>query len=296
MSARPQTTRHTTTDGGDGDRARAALVAIGLRMRRAGFFVRAWGTRAGHAVAGLLLPALLLGLWQIAVARAWVPEQILPAPARVAQSLTELWSAGELQQALGISLRRVAWSCAIGGGCGLLLGVAMGVSRRASAYLFPTFEVVSLFPVVGWIPLLIIFVGIDEPLKVSAISIAVVTPVAVSTRASIANVPRALLEVAAVHRFRLDQTILRVVLPAALPGIFNGLRQGVMQAWLALVFVELLASSEGIGYLMVWGRQLMQPDLVVVGMVVIGATGVLLDAALRWGETRLVRGPLRASR
>jgi len=67
----------------------------------------------------------------------------------------------------------------------------------------------------------------------------------------------------------------------------TGLRQGVMQAWLALVFVELLASSEGIGYLMVWGRQLMQMDLVVVGMVVIGAVGVALDAVLRCVESRL---------
>jgi sulfonate transport system permease protein len=83
------------------------------------------------------------------------------------------------------------------------------------------------------------------------------------------------------------QIIYRVVLPAASPSIFNGIRQGVMQAWLSLVFVELLASSEGIGYLMVWGRQLMQLDVVIVGMLLIGTVGVALDQFLRWIEFRM---------
>ena len=89
------------------------------------------------------------------------------------------------------------------------------------------------------------------------------------------------------YRFTLPQVVWRVVLPAAAPSLFTGLRQAVMQAWLSLVFVELLASSEGIGYLIVWGRQLSQPDLVVAGMVVIGGIGVLLDLALRTLESRL---------
>lgn len=241
------------------------------------------------AATGLLLPALLFVLWWTAAHRQWIPEQILPAPALVWQSLVELWESGELRSHLEISASRVAWSLLIGGGAGLLLGLSMGLSKTVKAYLFPTFDVVSQFPVLGWIPLLIIFVGIDEPLKISAISLAVVVPVAVNTLHGIANVPRTLFEVASVYRLRLPQVIFRVVLPAAGPSLFTALRQGVMQAWLTLVFVELLASSEGIGYLMVWGRQLMQMDLVVVGMVVIGAVGVAIELLLRSVEAHLSR-------
>ena len=79
----------------------------------------------------------------------------------------------------------------------------------------------------------------------------------------------------------------KLVVPAAAPSLFNGFRQAVMQAWLTLVFVELLASSEGIGYLMVWGRQLAQLDLVIVGMLLIGVIGVALDLALRGLEARI---------
>jgi sulfonate transport system permease protein len=77
------------------------------------------------------------------------------------------------------------------------------------------------------------------------------------------------------------------VLPDALPSLFSGFRQGIMQAWLALVFVELLASSDGIGYLMGYARLLMQLDLVFVGVIVIGIVGVTLDLTLRWLESRL---------
>ncbi|WP_338768873.1 ABC transporter permease [Massilia sp. METH4] len=242
---------------------------------------------AFNVAAGLILPLLLLGLWQYAVDQRWLAEQILPAPALVWQSLVELWDNGDLTSNLAISLSRLGWSLAIGGGAGFLLGIAMGISNTVKAYVYPSFQLVSQFPVIGWVPLLIIFAGIGEALKIAAISIAVVVPVAVNTYQGIRNIPRALLEVAAVHRFTFWQKVRRLVLPAASAGIFQGLRQGVMQAWLSLVFVELLASSEGIGYLMVWGRQLLQLDIVVVGMIVIGAVGIVLDRLLAWGEARL---------
>jgi sulfonate transport system permease protein len=253
-----------------------------------------WGSAASYLAnrtlglaTGLILPLVLLGLWQYAVNQHWLAEQILPAPALVWQSLVELWENGDLVANLSISLSRLGWSLAIGGGAGLLLGLAMGVSDTVKAYLYPGFQLVSQFPVIGWVPLLIIFAGIGEALKISAISIAVVVPVAVNTYKGIRNIPRAALEVAAVYRFTFWQKVRRLVIPAASGSIFNGLRQGVMQAWLSLVFVELLASSEGIGYLMVWGRQLLQLDIVVVGMLVIGAVGIVLDRLLAWCESRL---------
>lgn len=244
-------------------------------------------TRLSYGAVGLLLPLAVLGLWKYAVIHEWIAIQLLPPPELVWQSLRELWESGELSSNLAVSLGRIAWSVLIGSIVGWLLGFSMGLSRTARAYLYPSFEVFSQFPVVGWIPILIIFLGIDEGLKIAAISIAVVVPVTVATYKGILNIPRNLLEVAQVYRFSHTQVLLRVVLPAALPSLFSGFRQGIMQAWLALVFVELLASSEGLGYLMVWGRQLMQLDLVFVGVIVIGIVGVLLDLSLRWMESRL---------
>lgn len=236
---------------------------------------------------GSILPLFLFGLWWAAADRHWIAEQILPPPAFVWESLKDVLHSGELLGHIKISASRVAWSLLIGGSAGLLLGFGMGLSRTFKAYVFPTFDVLAQLPVLGWIPLLIIFVGIEEPLKVTAVSIAVVVPVALSTLHGIANIPRPLLEVGRVYQFDTLQLITRIVLPATAPSLFTGLRQGVMQAWLSVVFVELLSSSEGLGFLMAYSRSLSQIDMVIVAMLAIGAVGILIELTLRLIESRL---------
>ena len=236
---------------------------------------------------GSILPALLLALWWTAARRHWIAEQILPPPDFVWDSLKDVLQTGELWGHVKVSAARVGWSLLIGGSVGLVLGFGMALSRSFKAYVFPTFDVLAQLPVLGWIPLLIIFVGIEEPLKVTAVSIAVVVPVALSTRHGIANIPRNLLEVGRVYRFDAWQTITRIVLPAAAPSLFTGLRQGVMQAWLSVIFVELLSSSEGLGFLMAYSRSLSQIDMVIVAMAAIGAVGIVIELILRLIESRL---------
>lgn len=247
------------------------------------------GQGLGLTLVGLILPALIFVLWLTAVQRHWLPEQILPAPSLVWESLVEVVKSGELLGHVKASASRVAWSLLIGGSIGLLLGFAMGLSSSVRAYLFPTFDVISQFPVLGWIPLLIIFVGIDEGLKITAISLAVVVPIAVNALNGIRNIPSALLEVGKVYRLTPLQVIWRVVLPAAAPSLFTGLRQGVMQAWISLVFVELLVSDEGLGFLMAYSRSLAQIDMVIVAMLAIGLVGLLIELVLRLLERRLQR-------
>ena len=101
------------------------------------------------------------------------------------------------------------------------------------------------------------------------------------------NIPAALLEVGRVYRFSAWQTLTRIVLPATTPALFTGLRQGVMQAWLTTIFVELLSSSEGLGFFMSYSRSLSQIDMVIVSMFAIGVLGIVIELALRLIESRL---------
>jgi sulfonate transport system permease protein len=241
----------------------------------------------GTILLGSLLPAFIFGLWWLAADRHWIAEQILPSPAFVWESLNIVLDSGELQGHVLVSAKRVAWSLLIGGGAGLALGFGMGLSRRFKAYVFPTFDVLAQLPVLGWIPLLIIFVGIEEGLKVTAVSIAVTVPVALNTLSGIANIPKALLEVGRVYQFSAFQTLSRIVLPATVPSLFTGLRQGVMQAWLSVIFVELLSSSEGLGFFMAYSRSLSQIDMVIVAMLAIGVVGIAIELTLRLIESRL---------
>ncbi len=158
----------------------SSYVPDSLDLDKASWIAKV-SARAVAVISGLVLPLLLLALWQYAVSNRWLAEQMLPAPALVWQSLIELWENGDLTTNLAVSLSRFGWSLLIGGSAGFLLGLVMGVSRSAKAYVYPTFAVLAQFPVVGWVPLLIIFAGIGEPLKIAAISIAVVVPVAINT-------------------------------------------------------------------------------------------------------------------
>lgn len=241
------------------------------------------------SLVGWIVPTLLLVVWAIASKKELVAAQILPAPAAVAQTLLEQVKSGELFTNFAISLARVFGGFALGGLIGVVLGVSMGLSRKVEQYLFPLFNAISQVPVLGWLPLAMMVLGIGESLKIVIIAHATLVPIALNALKGIRNVPRAYIEVAQTFKFSKRQLLRKVVFPASVPAIFVGIRYGLTQAWLSLVTVELLASSEGLGFLIVWGRQLFQLDLVLAAIIVVGVVGLLLDKGLERLEARLLR-------
>jgi len=228
----------------------------------------------------LPFPLFLLLLWYAAAQFEWVAPQVLPSPQSVLLTFVDLVASGEMFDNLKISLLRVLLGFGVGLAGGLLLGVAMGLSPVFKDYVYPLFKAFSQVPVLGWLPLLMLLVGIDEALKIILISKAALVPIALNTYKGIENVPARYVEVARVLKFSRWQLLTRVIFPAALPPIWNGVRYGFTHAWLALVVVELLASSEGLGYMIVFGRQLFQLDVVMAAVVVVGAVGYVLDRGL----------------
>jgi len=233
-------------------------------------------------------PLLILLLWFLAAHFAWVPPQVLPSPQAVWLTLIDLVVSGEMFDNLKISLLRVLLGFGVGLIGGLLLGVAMGLSPLFKDYVYPLFKAFSQVPVLGWLPLLMMLVGIDEALKVMLIAQAALVPIALNTYKGIENVPARYIEVGRVLQFSRWQLLWRVIFPAALPPIWNGVRYGFTHAWLALVVAELLASSEGLGYMIVYGRQLFQLDVVMATVAVVGAVGFALDWILARIEVLLL--------
>lgn len=236
-----------------------------------------------------LLPVTLFAIWQTGANQGWIPSQILPSPQFVAETLAELAASGELWLNVQASLARVFLGFAVGSLLGLLLGWAMGMSRTLEAYVLPTFNALVQIPVLGWLPFVLLLVGIGEPLKIILIAKAALVPVTLNTLQGFRQVPRAYREVARVYGYTRRQEVFEIILPLATPTLFTGLRLGFTKAWLSLVVVELVASSEGLGYLIVYGRQLFQLDLVMAAVVVVGAIGYAIDKLLDLAEHRLVR-------
>jgi sulfonate transport system permease protein len=266
--------------GGERERQEPAASAQALEARPE----QRWAWRALPA----FLPLWLLGLWTLAAQRAWAPPQILPGPKLVWHTLIDLVSSGDFFLNTGISLARVAAGFLAGSLLGALIGAAMGLSRRVEHYVHPLFQAFSQVPVLGWLPLAMMVFGIGESLKVAIIAQASLVPIAVNVFTGIRRVPAKYLEVARAFEFSHTQLLRKVIFPASVPSLFVGLRYGLTLAWLSLVTVELLASSEGLGFLIVWGRQLFQLDLVLVAIVSIGLVGLLLDQGLACIEARLL--------
>jgi len=172
----------------------------------------------------------------------------------------------------------------------------LGLSRTVEAYVLPAFNALVQIPVLGWLPFLLLLVGVGEPLKYILIAHAALVPVTLSTMQGVRNTPATLDEVARVFGYSRLQRVVYVVLPAAVPTLATGVRLAFTKAWLALVVVELVASSEGLGYLIVYGRQLFQLDLVMASVVIVGAIGFAINRALDALEARLRRGQPSAFR
>lgn len=234
-------------------------------------------------------PLAVLALWQLSATLGWVPEQVLPPPGAVFKVFSEMLVSGELWDNVRISMVRVFAGFGIGLALGLLLGGAMGLFPTFRDYVFPLFKAFSQVPVIGWLPLLILLVGIDEGLKFLLIAKAALVPVVINTCQGIQSVPNRYVEVARVYGFTRWQMLRKVVFPAATAPIWNGVRYGLTHAWLALVVVELLASSEGIGFLIVYGRQLFQLDVVLAAVLAVGIVGFVLDKLLASTEAWLLR-------
>ncbi|WP_256596943.1 MULTISPECIES: ABC transporter permease [unclassified Pseudomonas] len=248
--------------------------------------------RSGKRVLPWLLPVMIALLWGVASRQHWMSEQILPAPALVWQSALEFGS-GELWGHLWISLQRLFWGLAAGIASGLLLGVWLGASRRAQTLVLPTFVALAQVPTLAWIPLFMLFFGIGELLVV--LVKAVVVPVTLHTLVGVRDAQPKLREAAAALRLPKHLLFLRLLLPAALPAFLTGVRLALATGWTSLLAVELLASSEGIGYLMVWGRQLFMLDLVMLCILVIGLVGAALERSFSALEKRLLYWPQPAT-
>ncbi|ESZ08510.1 ABC transporter permease [Mesorhizobium sp. M0923] len=230
---------------------------------------------------GASFPLALLLAWTLSSRYGWLPQQILPAPSLVWATFLDLLRDGSLLDHTVQSLRRVFVGFLFGAVFGLSVGAAIGLLPKVRAYVWPVLTAITQVNVLAWLPLLILLIGIDEELKYVCIGWSAAIPIILGTSRGIANIPPALVELGRVLNFSRRQNLGIIVLPASLPSLFTGLREGLAAAWQNLVIVELFASFEGLGYLMTWGRQLFQLELVIVAMLVIAAIGLALNAVLQ---------------
>ncbi|OJZ72012.1 ABC transporter permease [Mycobacterium paraffinicum] len=240
-------------------------------------------------MAGVAVPLLLLAVWQLVTAAGLFSPSQLPPPGDVVAALGELLRRGELWPHLQASLLRVSLGYLIGSAVALALGSLVGLSLTARRVLAPTVAAFRTVPSLAWVPLLLLWFGIDETPKVLLVAIGAFFPVYTTTASALSHVDPRLLEVGRAYGRHGAALLTTVMLPAAAPALLNGLRLGLANAWLFLVAAELIASSKGLGFLLIDSQNTGRTDVMLLAIVLLAALGKLSDAALGALENRMVR-------
>jgi len=235
-------------------------------------------------VAGIALPLVFLLLVEGLVRLSVLPAHLVPAPSAIAQTLWDMGGA-RLGRHIGASCLRVFAGFGIGSALALLVGAAMGLSRRIDALLDPACQALRAIPSLAWVPILLLWMGIDEAPKITLIAIGAFFPVQLSVVAGIRDVDRKLIELGEVNRLNQRALFTRILLPASLPQIFTGLRTGLSLAWMFMVAAELIAATRGLGYLLSDGRETGRPDIVFGAILLLALLGKLSDSVLKSIET-----------
>lgn len=244
----------------------------------------AW-RRALTRIAHLWLLVIFIAVWElVSVFGQRINPQLdvmMPPPTAVISAASDLMARGVLFTHIFASLSRVLLAVGAATALGVPLGLAMGWSARFRFVVDPLLEFIRPIPPLAWIPLSILWFGIGDAQIVYIIFLAAFFPIVLNSLAGARDVDPYLVRAGLSLGARPKELFLTVVLPAALPNIFTGMRIGLGIGWMALVAGELVAAPSGLGYLINNARTLFRSDYILLGMVLIGALGLLLDYLMR---------------
>ncbi|THA34278.1 ABC transporter permease [Streptomyces sp. A1277] len=236
----------------------------------------------------LIGPVLVIALWWFASAIGYLDPRILSGPGTVLSTASDLVSSGRLQDNVLISLQRAGLGLFFGVTAGVVLAVAAGLSRTGEYLLDGPLQIKRAIPSLAMLPLLILWLGIGEQMKVTVIALGVAVNMYINTYASLTGIDSRYVELAEGLDLSRAQFIRKVVVPGSLPGFFVGLRLGVTASWLGLIVVEQINATSGIGYMMFQAQQYAQSDVIIVGLVAYGIFGFASDAAVRAVERKVL--------
>lgn len=233
-------------------------------------------------------PILLLVIWQVLGEKGIINGTIMPTPTRIIGSFVELIQDGKLAEDLLASISRVFFGFLFGTLAGLFFGILTGLYPKIQSAVAAIFGILRPIPMIGLVPLMILWFGIGEKSKVIVIAVGTFWSVLLNTQEGISSTSNHLVEVARMLEKDKFTVLTKIVLPAATPAIFTGVRLGVGNAWKSVVAAEMLAATKGVGHMIEYARELAQPEKMFVGLLSIGIIGLVIDAIIVRIQKRLI--------
>jgi len=252
------------------------------RNRRSPWAVRGELPRAvflALAVLGFLLPFLA---WMLLAGSGWVDPVFLPTPLKVLHRTLDWLLNDGLMGDIGISIGRVFGGFIVSALLALPLGVLIGTYAPVRALLEPLTDFSRYLPAVAFIPLIMLWVGIDESAKIAVIFVGTFFQMVLMIADDIVRVPNAAVEAAKTMGASNEEVMKHVLIPAARPAMLETLRQMMGLSWTYLVVAELVAANSGLGFSILKAQRFLQTDKIFAGILLIGLVGLLTDQAFRW--------------
>ena len=234
------------------------------------------------------VPIAILLLWQILGDGGAISGAVMPVPTRIAAAFLELLKDGELAENVGASMARVLIGFFFGTFAGLLIGIITGIYPRINQAVAAVFGILRPIPMIGLVPLMILWFGIGEKSKIIVIAVGTFWSVLINTQEGVFSVSSKLIEVAELLEKDKITVLTRIILPAAFPSIVTGIRLGFGNAWKSVVAAEMLAATKGVGYMIEYARELSQPEKLFVGLLSIGVIGLVTDAVILAVQKRVI--------
>lgn len=260
-----------------------ASTVVSGRPRR-----RGPGRRVPRWLVKTISPLVLIALWAVASSTGLLPRTTLAAPQDVLTKAGELWGTGELPRAIVASAERVGLGLAIGVTAAVIVALLSGLFRLGEDILDAPIQMLRTVPVIGLIPLLIIWFGIGDEPKLILIALGVFFPLYLNLFAGIRGTDPALVEAGRTVGLGRFGLIRHVILPSAVPSGLVGLRYSIGVSWLILVFAETINATTGIGFLINNAREFFETDTIVLCLVLYAVLGLLADVFVRFLERVLL--------
>lgn len=268
-----------------------AKIEAEIANERVGIFRKnnAIKTKVLPIIIGSIIPILLITVWELLSRFGFLASYQLPAPSTILQTIYEMGVDGSLWSHVGVTTYRVFAGFLIGTSIAVVLGSLIGFYQRAEQLFDPLIQAFRSIPSLAWVPLFILWMGIGEPSKITMIAVGVFFPVYLNMVSGIQGVDRKLIEVGKMYGLSTVQLIKRIILPASLPSFLVGLRSGLGLGWMFVVAAELMGASQGLGFLLTFGQNMSQPDVILASIILFALIGKLTDWLLKLLEQRSLR-------
>ena len=246
-----------------------------------------WSIRQGFPgwlsllIIGLSL-AVPISLWALFSYTGWVDALFLPTPTAVLRSGWVMFTQEHLIVDVLISCGRVLGGFIFAGIIGVPMGIAMGTFYSMESLFAPLVGTVRYMPVMAFVPLIIIWVGLGEPAKVLIIFLGVVLYNAIMVADAVKFIPNEMINVAYTLGANRWEVLTRVIIPATFPNVLDTLRVNISGAWNYLVIAELVAAQTGLGFTIVQAQRFLQTEKVLFCIALIGLIGLIIDYGLKW--------------